>query len=92
MANENEIRTAIDAGKLNTKLSTVGWILSAVMLVVCIIMSSVRGGNVFMLGCVPFALALLFGLGSMIYAMLSTSAAQESEDKELLSRHCYHIL
>ncbi|MBO5764669.1 MAG: protease modulator HflK [Lentisphaeria bacterium] len=86
MANENEIRTAIDAGKLNTKLSTVGWILSAVMLVVCIIMSSVRGGNVFMLGCVPFALALLFGLGSMIYAMLSTSAAQESEEKELLSR------
>ena len=86
MANENAIRTAIDAGKLNTKLSVIGWILAAVMLIVCIIMSSVRGGNIFMLGCVPFALAVLFGLGSMIYAMLATSAAQESEEKELLSR------
>ena len=86
MANENAIRTAIDAGRLNTKLSVIGWILSAVMLIVCIIMSSVRGGNIFMLASVPFALALLFGFGSMIYAMLSTSAAQESEEKELLSR------
>ena len=86
MANGNEIRTAIDAGKLNTKLSILGWILSAVMLIVCIIMSSVRGGSLFMLNTVPFALALLFGLGSMVYAMLFTSASQESEEKELLMR------
>ncbi len=86
MANGNEIRTAIDAGKLNTKLSILGWILSAIMLVVCIIMSSVRGGSLFMLNTVPFALALLFGLGSMVYAMLFTSASQENEEKELLMR------
>ncbi len=86
VANENAIRTAIDAGKLNTKLSVIGWILSAVMLIISIIMSSMRGGNIFALAAVPFALALLFGLGSMIYAMLASNAAQESEEKELLSR------
>ena len=79
-------RICMTHGKLNTKLSVIGWILSADMLIISIIMSSMRGGNIFALAAVPFALALLFGLGSMIYAMLASNAAQESEEKELLSR------
>lgn len=86
MAKENDIRTALDNAKLSTTLSTFGWIIALVLLVVTIVLGNIRGGDVFALAVVPFSLALLFGVGSMIYGMLARAAAVEEEEKLLLAK------
>ena len=86
MATESEIRRAIDAGKLNTKLAVISWLLSAVMLTAVLMLNHFRGGELLGLAVLPLALALLFGLGAMIYGMLSRAASEEEEEKILLLR------
>ena len=86
MTNDNEIRAAIDNARLTTRLAVIGWIFSLVLLIVAAVLNVYRGGNVFGLAVIPFGLATLFGLASMIYGMLGTAAAQESEEKILLAR------
>ena len=86
VTNENEIRTAIDNARLTTRLAVIGWIFSLTMLVITAVLNAYRGGNVFGLAVIPFGLATLFGLAAMIYGMLATAAAQESEEKILLAR------
>ena len=86
VTNENEIRTAIDNARLTTRLAVIGWIFSLAMLVITAVLNAYRGGNVFGLAVIPFGLATLFGLAAMIYGMLATAAAQESEEKILLAR------
>ena len=86
MATESEIRRAIDAGKLNTKLAVISWLLSAVMLIAVLVLNHFRGGELLRLAALPLALALLFGLGAMIYGMLARAASEEEEEKILLLR------
>ena len=84
--NDNEIRTAIDNARLTTRLAVIGWVFSLAMLIVTAVLNAYRGGNVFGLAVIPFGLATLFGVASMIYGMLGTAAAQEEEEKQLLAR------
>ena len=60
MSNNNEIRTAIDNARLTTKLATVGWVLSLLMLIATAILNNYRGGDVFSLAVIPYGLATLF--------------------------------
>ena len=86
VTNDNEIRASIDNARLTTRLSVIGWIFSLVLLIVAAVLNVYRGGNVFGLAVIPFGLATLFGFASMVYGMLGTAAAQESEEKILLAR------
>ena len=86
MINDNEIRTAIDNARLTTRLAVIGGVFSLAMLIVTAVLSGLRGGHVFGLAVIPFGLATLFGVASMIYGMLGTAAAQEEEEKQLLAR------
>ena len=45
-----------------------------------------RGGDAFLMGEVPYALALLFSLGALFHGMLKTAAALDEEEKALLSK------
>ncbi len=88
METKNDIRAAIDNAKLMTRLSVIGAAASLTLLVLVQIISAVRGngvGNdVFAMGTIPYALALLFSCTGIIYGMLASSAAQEREEKQLL--------
>lgn len=90
MATNNDIRAAIDNSRLTTRLSIFGGIAALILLVLTIVLGMVRGeaggADVFSLAIIPFSLALLFSLSALIYGVLSTSAAQENEEKLLLEK------
>lgn len=90
MATNNDIRAAIDNSRLTTRLSIFGGIAALILLVLTIVLGMVRGSaggtDVFSLAIIPFSLALLFSLSALIYGVLSTSAAQENEEKLLLEK------
>ncbi len=90
MATNNDIRAAIDNSRLTTRLSIFGGIAALILLVLTIVLGMVRGeaggADVFSLAIIPFSLVLLFSLSALIYGVLSTSAAQENEEKLLLEK------
>ena len=86
MAIESEIRRNIDAGKLSTKLAAIGWLLASALLIAVLVLNHFRGGELLALSALPLALAVLFGLGAMIYGMLARAASEEEEEKLLLLR------
>lgn len=88
MATNNDIRAAIDNSRLTTRLSVFGGIASLLLLILTIVLGMVRGeaggADVFSLAVIPFSMALLFSLSSLVFGVLRTSAAQEEEEKQLL--------
>ena len=86
VAIESEIRRNIDAGKLSTKLAAIGWLLASALLIAVLVLNHFRGGELLALSALPLALAVLFGLGAMIYGMLARAASEEEEEKLLLLR------
>lgn len=91
MERKSDIRAEIDNARLMTKLSVIGGILTAVLLLIPVLIFGVIkpdliGSDVFALGVVPYSLAVVFAFASMIYGMLATSAAQEAEEKQLLEK------
>ena len=90
MDNDLKFREAIDHAGLLTKLSLVGGIFSAVMLVITLILGIIKadfaGSFTFAMGVLPYSLALLFSIGSFIYGLLAKSAAVEEEEKALLAK------
>ena len=88
MATNSDIRAAIDNSRLTTRLSIFGGISALILLILTIVLGAVRGqaggADVFSLAVIPFSLALLFSLSSLVYGVLRTSAAQEEEEKQLL--------
>ena len=90
MATNSDIRAAIDNSRLTTRLSIFGGISALILLILTIVLGAVRGqaggADVFSLAVIPFSLALLFSLSSLVYGVLRTSAAQEEEEKQLLEK------
>ena len=90
MATNNDIRAAIDNSRLTTRLSVFGGIASLLLLILTIVLGMVRGeaggADVFSLAVIPFSMALLFSLSSLVFGVLRTSAAQEEEEKQLLEK------
>ena len=90
MATNSDIRAAIDNSRLTTRLSIFGGISALILLILTIVLGAVRGqaggADVFSLAVIPFSLALLFSLSSLVYGVLRTSAAQEEEEKQLLDK------
>ena len=78
MAGKSDIQTNIDNSRLITRLAAACGAVSLVMLVLNIVLHSFRGGDVFTLGRIPYALALLFSVGAYFYGMLKTAAALET--------------
>ena len=71
-------------------MSIFGGISALILLILTIVLGAVRGqaggADVFSLAVIPFSLALLFSLSSLVYGVLRTSAAQEEEEKQLLEK------
>ncbi|MDR0932611.1 MAG: hypothetical protein LBM70_06270 [Victivallales bacterium] len=91
MERKNDIREEIDNSRLMTKLSVMGAILTLILLLIPVLIFGVIkpgliGSDAFALGVIPYSLALMFAIASMIYGMLATSAAQEAEEKQLLEK------
>ena len=86
MAGKSDIQTNIDNSRLITRLAAACGAVSLVMLVLNIVLHSFRGGDVFTLGRIPYALALLFSVGAYFYGMLKTAAALDEEEKALLAK------
>ena len=90
MATNNDIRATIDNSRLTTRLSVFGGIASLLLLILTIVLGMVRGeaggADVFSLAVIPFSMALLFSLSSLVFGVLRTSAAQEEEEKQLLEK------
>lgn len=86
MAGKNDIQTNIDNSRLITRMAAACGVLSLVMLVLTVVLHSYRGGDVFTLGRIPYALALLFSAGAYFYGLLKTSAALDEEEKALLAK------
>ena len=86
MTQKREIQTEIDNSRLMTRLAIGGGAAALVLLVLTLVLRSFRGGDVFYLAALPYALALLFAVAAMIYGILGTSAALEEEEKQLLAK------
>ncbi len=91
MERGTDIRTKIDNARLMTKLSVIGAILTFVLLLLptllCgIVYDGFIRSDLFALGVIPYTLGVIFAIASMIYGMLNTSAAVESEEKQLLEK------
>lgn len=86
MADKNDIQRNIDSSRLITKMAAASGAVSLVMLVLAVVLHSYRGGNVFILGQIPYALALLFSIGTYFYGTLRTAAALDEEEKALLAK------
>ena len=87
MATNNDIRAAIDNSRLTTRLSVFGGIASLLLLILTIVLGMVRGeaggADVFSLAVIPFSMALLFSLSSLVLGVLRTPAAQEEGGEQL---------
>ena len=86
MTQKREIQTEIDNNRLMTRLSVGGGTAALILLVLTLVLRSFRGGDVFYLAALPYALAVLFAAAAMIYGILGTSAALEEEEKKLLAK------
>ncbi len=90
MDKKTDIRSSIDNARLMTRLAVIGGIAALILLVLTLIFSVIRpeiaGSDLFSLAVIPYSLAILFSLAGMIYGMLGTAAAQESEEKQLLDK------
>ena len=86
MADKGDIQRNIDSSRLITRMAAASGAVSLVMLVLTIVLHSFRGGDVFGLGRIPYALALLFSVGAYFYGTLKTSAALDEEEKALLAK------
>ena len=86
MADKSDIQRNIDSSRLITRMAAASGVVSLVMLVLTIVLHSLRGGDVFGLGRIPYALALLFSVGAYFYGTLKTSAALDEEEKALLAK------
>ena len=91
MERRTDVRTEIDNARLVTKLSVIGGIVTIVVLliptlVLGVINGEFVGSDLFSLGVIPYSLAVVFAFASMIYGMLGTSAAVETEEKQLLEK------
>ncbi len=91
MERRTDVRTEIDNARLVTKLSVIGGIVTIVGLLIPtlgfgVINGGVVGSDLFSLGVIPYSLAVVFAFASMIYGMLGTSAAVETEEKQLLEK------
>ena len=86
MADKNDIQRNIDSSRLITKMAAASGVFALAMLVLTIVLHSFRGGDVFMLGRIPYALSLLFSIGAYFYGTLSTAAALDEEEKSLLAK------
>jgi regulator of protease activity HflC (stomatin/prohibitin superfamily) len=87
MVDKQDLGKEIDNSKLMTKLSIIGGIGSlmlAVLILILGIISNYAGSDTFNLAILPYLLATLFAFSAMIYGLMSTSAAQEEEEKMLL--------
>jgi len=81
---KESIQTTIDHGRLMTKLSVVGAVFSAVLLILTAVFAAIRGGDVFRFGLITYSLSLLFSIAGIIFGMLRTQAGLEDEEKKLL--------
>ena len=86
MADKSDIQRNIDSSRLITRMAAASGAISLAMLVLTIVLHSFRGGDVFGLGRIPYALALLFSAGAYFYGMLKTAAALDEEEKSLLAK------
>jgi len=87
MVDKQSLGKEIDNSRLMTKLSVlggVGSLILAILILVLGIASKFAGSDTFNLAIVPYVLATLFAFSAMIYGLMSTSAAQEDEEKLLL--------
>ena len=64
MADKSDIQRNIDSSRLITRMAAICGVFSLVMLVLTIVLHSFRGGDVFTLGRIPYALARLFSVGA----------------------------
>lgn len=86
MAKTSDIQRDIDRSRLMTRMAAGSGITALLMLVLTEVLYSVRGGDVFLLGSIPYSLALLFSIGAFFYGMLRTAAALDEEEKALLAK------
>ena len=86
MADRGDIQRNIDNSRLITRMAAASGAVALVMLVLTIALYSFRGGDVFGLGRIPYALALLFSAGAYFYGTLKTAAALDEEEKALLAK------
>ena len=81
-----DIQHRIDSSRLLTRIAAGSGAAALVMLVLTETMYALRGGDVFVLGAIPYALALLFSAGAFFYGLLGTAAALDEEEKALLAK------
>jgi regulator of protease activity HflC (stomatin/prohibitin superfamily) len=83
---KSDIQRDIDSSRLITRMSAASGAVALVMLVLTEVLYAFRGGDVFILGSIPYALALLFSVGALFYGVLKTAAALDEEEKALLAK------
>ena len=86
MVKKSDIQRDIDSSRLITRMSAASGAVALVMLVLTEVLYAFRGGDVFILGSIPYALALLFSVGALFYGVLKTAAALDEEEKALLAK------
>ena len=82
----NDVQRNIDSARLQTRMAAGCGAAALVLLILTEVLYALRGGDAFLLGGIPYALALLFSLGALFYGMLKTAAALDEEEKALLSK------
>ena len=86
MVKKSDIQRDIDSSRLITRMAAASGAAALVMLVLTEVLYAFRGGDVFILGSIPYALTLLFSVGTLFYGMLRTAAALDEEEKVLLAK------
>ena len=86
MVKKSDIQRDIDSSRLITRMAAASGAVALVMLVLTEVLYAFRGGDVFILGSIPYALALLFSVGALFYGILKTAAALDEEEKALLAK------
>lgn len=86
MVKSTDIQRSIDSSRLLTRMAAGSGVAALVMLVLTEVLYSLRGGDVFMLGTIPYALAALFSAGALFHGMLGTAAALDEEEKTMLAK------
>ena len=87
MIDKQNLGKGTDNSRLMTKLSVLGGIgalILAILILILGISSNFAGSDTFNLAILPYCLATLFAFSAMIYGLMSTSASQEEEEKQLL--------
>ena len=66
MVKRSDIQRDIDSSRLITRMAAASGAAALVMLVLTEVLYAFRGGDVFILGSIPYALALLFSISTVI--------------------------